>query len=100
MPIDEFLKSFTPGDDFDFEKFKADALEEAEKDRTAANAAIATRDEELSKTKTDLQKAQAAAWELYNNAPEGDADKQPQGDPDPNSLDEIKKRVFQPLNRK
>lgn len=100
MPIDEFLKNFTPGDDFDFDKFKADALEEAERDKTAASSAMKLRDDELAETKTKLTKAEAAAWQLANTREEGDVDRQPPGDPNPNSLDEIRKRVFQPLNRK
>jgi hypothetical protein len=100
MPIDDFLKNFTPGDDFDFDKFKAEALAEAEKDRTNANAAITAKDTELLNTKTELEKAQAAAWLAYNNAEAGDAGKQPPAEVDPNSVEEIRKRVFKPLTRK
>lgn len=100
MPIDDFLKNFTPGDDFDFEKFRADAVAEAERDRAAANAAINIRDTELSSTKTALEKAQAAAWQLYNDAPDGDAERQQIVEPDENSVEAIRARVFKPLERK
>lgn len=106
MPIDDFIKNYQAGDDFDFEKFKADALKEAEKDKAAsetalnnAASAMKLRDDELTDVKSKLTKAEAAAWQLYNNAPEGDADRQPAGDPDPNSLEEIRKRVFKPLTK-
>lgn len=99
MPIDQWLKDFTPGDDFDFDKFRADALEEAEKDRTAATSAMKLRDDELTEVKSKLTKAEAAAWQLAQNREEGDANRQPAGDPDPNSMEEIRKRVFKPLNK-
>lgn len=100
MPIDQWLKDFTPGDDFDFDTFRASALAEAEKDRTSANAAISLRDAELATTRDNLTKAQAAAWEAYQNGPAGDTAGQESAEPDENSVDAIRARVFKPYTRK
>lgn len=98
MPVDDFLKNYTPGDDFTFESMRDAILEEYGKDRTAWLAAVEQRDEKISTTEADLKTAQAAAWTAYNRKPVTD-DPEPD-DVDPNSMDAIKARVFQPIERK
>lgn len=98
MPLPEFLANYKPGDDFTFESFRDAVRAEFEQDQTAWRAAVDQRDERITKTEADLKTAQAAAWTAYNRNP---VTEEPEPDDvDPNSMDAIKARVFQPIERK
>lgn len=100
MPLPDFLANYKPGDDFTFESFRDAVAAEFEKDQTAWRAAVEQRDEKLRTTETDLQAAQAAAWTAYNRKPVTEPTDPAGEEPDPNSMDAIKARVFQPIERK
>jgi hypothetical protein len=98
MPVDDFLKNYEPGDDFTFESFRDAVAAEYAADQTAWRAAVDQRDERITQTEADLKTAQAAAWTAYNRKPV--TDEPEPDDVDPNSMDAIKARVFQPIERK